>query len=52
MKQDWQSGYEDCPGNCGVRCLYVCNMCNAGPGRIGIGCLNCECCYGNPDEVI
>lgn len=52
MKQDWQPGYEECPGICAGYCGRVCAMCGAGPGKRGIGCLNCESCLFNPDEVI
>jgi hypothetical protein len=43
---NWQPGYDKCPGQCDIMCTRVCHMCGATPGQIGIGCLECECCFG------
>jgi hypothetical protein len=56
----WHPGYVDCPGfvdcdgkfGAGDSCDRICPVCGAPPGKIGIGCLECECCIGDPDQVI
>ncbi|CAG0950423.1 MAG: hypothetical protein OIN86_13550 [Candidatus Methanoperedens sp.] len=52
MKEDWQPGYEECPDLSLRLILRICPMCGAGPGKIGIGCLECDCAIGNPEDVI
>ncbi len=58
--KNWQPGYQVCPGfnvcdglyGAGDSCDRVCSMCGAPPGEIGIGCLQCEMCFGDPEAVI
>jgi hypothetical protein len=32
------------------RTIHICPMCGATPGKIGIGCLQCEMCHGDPGD--
>lgn len=53
----WQPGYEECPGAMTSQpggpcpCERICSMCGAGPGKIGIGCLECQICLDPEVEV-
>ncbi|MDD5614873.1 MAG: hypothetical protein PHH85_01575 [Candidatus Methanoperedens sp.] len=58
--QRWQPGYEDCTVDrspCGHRenaygeCT-ICWMCEAPPGQVGIGCLQCEMCIEGAESEI
>lgn len=59
-KNTWQPGYVPCAADpCtgghrenAFRNCTQCTLCGAQPGEVGIGCLQCEMCLGDPDAVI